>query len=95
VLDGAWDTDPRADAYADPRWRVAGAMLCHEQERHGTLTSEALGLLVPITDQTEDLIACLGEEPGRADLAQASRELRDATARLHRIVEAVTAVHLL
>jgi hypothetical protein len=77
------------------RWHAAGSVFTHDEPRQGKLTGEALGLLVQIIDQTEDMITMLGEEPGREDITEEARQLRAATVRLHEIIDAVTAVHLL
>jgi hypothetical protein len=92
VLSFAWDTNPLDDDHTP--WRAAALML-YDVDRLDPLTRETVNLLMQITDQAEDMIGFRGEEAGREDLVLEARELRDATERLHRIVDAVTAVHLL
>jgi thioesterase domain-containing protein len=84
-------------AATDDRWRSALALLRHDVEfsAEDPLGREALGLLVQITEQTQDMVLLRAEHSDRGDLQERSRELRGATDRLSRIVHAVTAVHTL
>jgi hypothetical protein len=63
--------------------------------RHAVAQRELLGLLVQITDQTQDMMLMRVEDSDRDDVQTTARELRAATARLCSIVYAVTAVHSL
>ena len=85
-------------AEGDPRWWALATLLRYDGERasgEDPLFYDTLRLLVQIADQTVDMILLRGEHSNREDVQQRSRELRDATARLERIVQAVTAVHVL
>jgi hypothetical protein len=82
------------DAPEDDRWSAAEMLVRHDNYPRYVVLTEALGLLVQIVGQVEDMAAALGEHP-REDLTATGTELRAATERLHAIVDAVTAVHVL
>ena len=89
AIEREWDA-------TDRRFVAARALIDHDRSLGGRypLLSEAMGLLVQITDQTEDAILSL-DDIMREDLVQTATELRTALDRLDGIVAAATAVPLL
>ena len=82
----------------DDRWRAAMELLRFDRtdiRASDPIDRELNGLLVQITEQTNDMFAMRGECTDREDVQQTARELREATDRLCRIVYAATAVHSL